>query len=86
MTDQPIELCELEAARVQLFDWAATALSENERKFLLSVKQGEPDWTQLPFEGIDQLPAIQWKLHNIRQMSVRAHDVALTRLRDVLEI
>ena len=86
MTDQPIELCELEAARVQLFDWAATALSENERKFLLSVKQGEPDWTQLPFESLDQLPAIQWKLHNIRQMSVRAHDVALARLRDVLEI
>ena len=86
MTDQLIELCELEAARVQLFDWAATALSENERKFLLSVRQGEPDWTQLPFESLDQLPAIHWKLHNIRQMSMRTRDVALTRLRDVLEI
>ena len=86
MTVQPIKLSKLEASRDQLFDWAATALKENERRFLLSVKQGEPDWTQLPFEGIDKLSAIQWKLHNIRRMSKPAHNAAVTRLRDILEI
>lgn len=86
MTDRPIELDELEAARTQLFEWAATALTERERKFLLSIKQGEPDWAQLPFEGLDRWPAIQWKLHNVRQMSARSHKTALARLRDVLEL
>lgn len=86
MTDQPVELNELEAARVQLFDWAATALSENERRFLLSIKRGEPDWALLPFQCIDKLPAIQWKLHNIRRMSKLAHTTALTKLRNLLEI
>lgn len=86
MTDQPIELEELELARTKLFEWAAAALTESERRFLLSIKQGEPDWTQLPFEDLDQWPAIQWKLHNIRQMSARTHRTALTRLRDVLGI
>ncbi len=86
MTDQPVQLSELEATREKLFTWALNALTENERKFLLSIKQGEPDWDQLPYSGIDQLPAIQWKLHNIRQMSVRAHNVALARLRDLLQI
>ncbi len=86
MTDQPVQLSELEATREKLFAWALNALTENERKFLLSIKQGEPDWDQLPYSGIDQLPAIQWKLHNVRQMSVRAHDIALARLRDLLEI
>jgi hypothetical protein len=86
MTDEPVKLADLEDARTQLFEWAATALSENERRFLLSIKQGEPDWTLLPFDGLDQWPAIQWKLHNIRQMSSRTHKAALTRLRDVLEI
>ena len=86
MTERLVELDELEAARTQLFEWAATALTESERKFLLSIKQGEPDWEQLPFEALDKWPAIQWKLHNIRQMSTRSHKAALTRLRDVLGI
>jgi hypothetical protein len=86
MTDEPVELADLEDARKQLFEWAATALSENERRFLLSIKQSEPDWTLLPFEGLDQWPAIQWKLHNIRQMSARTHKAALSRLRNVLDI
>ena len=86
MTDQPIALEALQDARVRLIEWVATALSESERMFLLSVKQGEPDWTLLPFADLEHWPAIQWKLHNIRQMSPRAHEVAVDRLRAVLEI
>lgn len=86
MTEEPVELVELEAARAQLFEWAASALTDNERRFLLSIKEGKPDWSLLPFEGLDQWPAIQWKLHNIRQMSARSHRKALDRLRDVLDI
>ena len=86
MTSQPVGLEEIEFARTRLFEWARTALSENERRFLLSIKQGEPDWVQLPFENLDQWPAIQWKLHNIGQMSARAHKAALKRLRNVLGI
>jgi hypothetical protein len=84
MTEQPVDLVELEATRTQLVEWAATALTESERQFLLSIKQGEPDWELLPFEDLARWPAIQWKLHNVRQMSARSHKTALTRLRNVL--
>ncbi len=86
MTEQPIGLTELEDSRTRLFEWAASALTENERRFLLSIKQGQPNWTLLPFKGLDQWPAIQWKLHNVRRMSARMHQAALRRLREVLEI
>lgn len=86
MTANPIELDELEAAREQMFEWARTALSENERKFLLSIKEGEPDWGLMPFDHIQQLPAIQWKLRNVKQMGAHAHKAALDRLRDVLDL
>jgi hypothetical protein len=69
-----------------MFVWARTALSENERKFLLSIKQGEPNWSLMPFDHIQELPAIQWKLRNIKRMSAHAHATALDRLRDVLEL
>lgn len=86
MTEEPVELADLEAARTQLFEWAASALTENERRFLLSIKQGKPDWALLPFEGLDRWPAIQWKLHNIGRMSARSHRKAVERLRAVLGI
>lgn len=74
MTEQPVELAALEAARGQLFQWIATELNENERRFLLSIKQGEPDWSLLPFEGLHAWPAIQWKLHNVRKMFSQPQD------------
>jgi hypothetical protein len=86
MTEEPVELADLEDARTQLFEWAANALNENERRFLLSIKQGEPDWALLPFEGLDKWPAIQWKLRNIRMMGDRRHKAAIRRLREVLQI
>jgi hypothetical protein len=80
MTEEPIELAELEAVRTQLFQWAASAITDNERRFLVSIKQGEPDWSLLPLEGLDPWPAIQWKLHNIRQMSARSHNATSRHL------
>lgn len=86
MTEQSIQLVQLEIARQDHFRWAATALSENERKFLLSIKQGKPDWSQLTFERLDQWPAIQWKLQNVRQVSARSQGKAQTHLREVLDL
>lgn len=86
MTAHAIEPSELEAVREEVFGWVRTALSENERKFLLSIKQGEPDWSLMPFDHIQQLPAIQWKLRNVQHMSTHAHKAALDRLCDVLDL
>ncbi len=38
MTDQEIKIDGLETVRTRLFAWAPEALSDNERKFLLSIK------------------------------------------------
>lgn len=40
----------------------------------------------MPFEGLNQWPAIQWKLRNIRQINPRSHKRAVDRLRAVLGI
>lgn len=86
MTARDIQLDEIEAVRGVLFAWVRKALSHDERKFLLSIKTGKPDWHLMPFKGLDRLPAIQWKLHNITRMSTRTRQAALIRLRDVLEL
>ena len=40
-------------------------LTPQEKEFILSVKEGTPIWKILGIEGIERLPAIQWKLRNI---------------------
>lgn len=43
-------------------------LSERNRAFLISLKQGEPDWGLAPASGIENLPGVQWKLQNIHKL------------------
>jgi hypothetical protein len=40
----------------------------------------------LGLEGVEKLPAIQWKLANIRKMNTRKHAEMLAKLREVLDL
>ena len=53
--------------RERLVKTIQSDLDENERHFLLSLKRGEPEWTALDIERFENLPALQWKLFNIRK-------------------
>jgi len=60
-------------------------LIRKEKQFLLSFKAKEPKWELLGLEGIDQLPAVRWKLHNLGRMTPAKHKAALKNLEDVLK-
>ena len=61
-------------------------LSEDERKFLLSVKEGNPDFSRLSIEGVDRLPAIRWKIKNIQQMNPKKKIAAFEKLKSILQL
>ncbi len=86
MTTIPVSLDELLSIRQQLISTLINSLTTEERNFLYSVKMGEPNYSLLPFENIDQLPALQWKLINIRKMDKKKHAQMLEKLRSVLMI
>ena len=86
MTAQEVAYDELVAIRDRLIESINEAMTENEKKFLLSIKHGEPDWDLMPVTGIDRLPAIQWKLLNIRKMKKEKHAESLQKLRTALGI
>ncbi|MDZ7803630.1 nucleotidyl transferase AbiEii/AbiGii toxin family protein [Thiohalophilus sp.] len=75
---------ELEAVREKLVGDIHARFTDAQKQFLLSFKQGEPDWELLNRPGVEKLPAIQWKLHNIRSMSGQKHKAALAKLEKVL--
>jgi len=59
-------------------------LDEDERSFLLTLKQGRPDWDRLGFDDLDLLPALQWKLQNIRRIPREKHRAAVEKLARIL--
>jgi len=86
MAEQEVSRAELETARVQLVDNIHSLLTLQERQFLLSFKRLQPDWSLLGIDGIDQLPAVRWKMHNLSKMSSIKHAEACDRLSSILGV
>lgn len=61
------------------------SLDVNEKEFLLSMKKGNPDWGLLGIKHISRLPALQWKLINIRKMDAGKRAASLKQLAKVLQ-
>jgi predicted nucleotidyltransferase component of viral defense system len=84
MTVEKIEYEDLIAAREELIATVRKELTEEERAFLISLKEGSPKWSLLGLEGIERLPAIQWKLMNIQKMRKKKHAEYLEKLKRIL--
>ena len=78
ITDIPLP--QLEEVRHRLLERLAQLITDDDARFLLSFKQGEPDWSLFPIAGVDQLPAVMWKLANIRKIGFEKHDYLLGML------
>lgn len=86
MTEVSISPKELINIRHQLINDILNDLTDNERKFLVTLKFGEPDWSLLPISGIEKLPALRWKILNVKKMESEARNDSLNKLKMVLEL
>jgi predicted nucleotidyltransferase component of viral defense system len=86
MTRDEVSLEQLINVRDTLIKSIHSDLTANERRFMLSIKEGKPDWKLLGVDGIDRLPAVQWKLHNIERMDRKKHAEAVEKLKRCLDL
>lgn len=68
MTAKSVSLDALLAARERMMCELQQGLDENERRFLLSLVVGAPEWPLLGIDHLEHLPGIRWKLHNLAQL------------------
>ncbi|MBR0755381.1 nucleotidyl transferase AbiEii/AbiGii toxin family protein [Bradyrhizobium jicamae] len=68
MTAEPIELKALLAARERMTRELQQDLSDDERRFLLSLVAAEPEWRLLGVPHLEQLPGLRWKLQNLERL------------------
>ena len=65
MTTEPVELAALLAARERMVHELQSSLDAEERRFLLSLVEGRPEWPLLGIAHAKYLPGILWKLRNL---------------------
>jgi len=84
MALRPVTLEDLTQVRETMIALVQSKLAERHRQFLLTFKRGEPAWELLGVSGAADLPAVQWKLQNVRRMAPAKREQAVERLRRVL--
>ena len=67
MADEITSLEDLEKTRKSLIKIINEGFSDNQKEFLLTFKNKTPDWNLLELEGIKELPAVRWKLMDLKE-------------------
>jgi predicted nucleotidyltransferase component of viral defense system len=86
MTIEEVSCEDLEKTRENLISRIAEELTVQEKQFIVSVKEGIPQWELIGLEGVANLPAVKWKLVNISRMNLSKHKEAVRKLRDYLGV
>ena len=86
MIEDSVGCSELVQVRKSLIHTIQTELTNEERRFLLSIKQAKPEWNLLGIEGLEKLPAIQWKLNNIQKLPTQKHKQLINKLKSILQL
>ena len=86
MINDSVGLDELLKAREALIAEIVGKMPDNHKRFLISVKRGEPDWALLDLPVAKDLPAVRWKLENLAKLNSEKRAELLKRLNAALGI
>lgn len=88
MTLRPFSYQDYDQTRGILIKTIQDVLTKEDKKFLTSFKQCEPKWNLAPAEKIQELPAVRWKLMNIKKLlksDPKKHEEQLEALKKALK-
>jgi len=83
MTAEPVPLDALLAVRERMVRELQQGLDDTERRFLLSLVSGQPDWPLLGIAHLEQLPGIRWKVDNLARLQ-KVNEKKFSEQADVL--
>jgi len=68
LTNVPITLLQLNETRQRLRRDLPRALTNGQKHFLISLGNGEPDWSLMACRHLGELPEIRWKVLNLAKL------------------
>lgn len=75
---------ELDKTRETMIATIKRMLTKKQKAFLISFKHGEPEWSLIRYSQAQELPAVRWKLENIKKLDRTRRDKAISKLEHVL--
>ncbi|WP_235614890.1 nucleotidyl transferase AbiEii/AbiGii toxin family protein [Candidatus Thiodiazotropha endoloripes] len=85
MSLQIVTVKRLEHTRHTMIETLRHQLTDHHKRFLLSLKSGEPKWDLLKYIHSQDLPAVRWKLQNIQRLTSEQREEALSKLRKTFD-
>lgn len=86
MTSLAITLDDLYKTREALIQSIYRALSPQDKEFILSFKAGVPKWFLCAQPKLEQMPSVQWKLLNIKNMDSKKRLQAYEKLKQLFDL
>ena len=68
MTDIPFSYKDYEATRKELIEKVNQLFTKEDKEFLISFEQGEPEWSKCCAGNLSEFPSVKWKLQNILKL------------------
>jgi predicted nucleotidyltransferase component of viral defense system len=84
MTDKPVSIEELLAAREALIGGIVGKMPVDHRRFLISFERGEPEWSLLGLPHVVELPAVKWRQLNLNKLTAEKRVALVESLEEVL--
>lgn len=88
MARETFTYADYEETRIELVNAIRSILDEDDKRFLIGFKEGEPDWTIGSFQEFADYPSVRWKLQNIRKLirdNPKKHQIQLIALKHALK-
>lgn len=85
MTDIPFTYENYESARKHLITFINAMLSEEDKMFLISFEEVDPQWKKSAYSDFVDFPSVQWKLLNVNKLKTQnptKHRQEVDRLKD----
>jgi predicted nucleotidyltransferase component of viral defense system len=80
MTETPVPMDELIAARETMIKTIVGNMPEDHRRFLISFERSEPDWQLLGLDHVPDLPAVKWRQLNLDKLDDKARATLVSNL------
>lgn len=88
MTDEPFSYADYQKARLNLIEVVNQGLTEDDKAFLISFEEGNPDWEKCCAGDLSSYPSARWKLLNIAKLKSKnpaKHQEGIDKLIDYLK-
>ena len=68
MSDIEFAYNDYEETRTNLIENVKNILTDEDKNFLVSFEQGNPDWDNSPYKEFADYPSVKWKLLNLEKL------------------